>query len=319
MRKLLLPIFVVVLPAIYSCQSTSTSVIKEYSESDLSTLQNSYGTFSITREDGLSSKATYDEGTNTYTIPVEETKAEYVFQGYTTASFVFDNSNSVTSYKGIKINLNKACIVSTTSSPVLYYSLSSKNIEVGAKKNTKNLLINIGEGNVVDSLGNIEMTGKGSLELYSKGAESGGHTIRATNSISLYESVDLTINSGHDGLHADAIYTYDNDDSTNVFTGTIRFGKVVSQAMEATTGKCGGYINLSGGTYTIESCDSVFKSDISITIGSNVKVTVSSTTSDPVVKQDSSEVDSGVTIPTLKLENNGTFTVNGNKIESQSY
>lgn len=318
MKKTLISLFLFLTPLL-SCSSSSNTSTKSYSESDLTTLKKTYGTFSITRGDGGNNNASYNEETNTYTIPVEETKAEYVLQGYSDARFVFANPNSVADYKGIKINLNKACIVSNSTSSVFYYSLGSKNIEVGAKKNTENILLNIGEGNVIDSQANIELTGKGSLELFSKGATSGGHTVRASNSISLYESVNLTINSGHDGLHCDSIYTYNNDDTTNKYTGTIRFGKIVSQAMEATTSQCEGLIKLTSGTFVIDNCDSVFKSDISISISSGVSVKASSTTSNPVVKQDKDEVDENVTIPSLKLENSGTFIANGETIESQTF
>ena len=289
-----------------------------YSDSDMEYFKEKYGSFSITREDGLSPNYVFNEQENTYVLNVEESKAKYVFKGYTEAGFIIRNDNNLSTFKGLKIKLDSACIVSKNSISPINYSLDSKNVEITAKRQTTNYIISLEGANAIDSTNNIELGGEGTLNLYTKKTladESDGHTIKSSNKVSIYDSIKLNITSAHDGIHCDEIYTINEDDNIN-YSGTINFKDIGSQAMEATTKSCGGLINLSGGKYNINNADSVFKSDKSITIASGVEIVSTNIKNQPVVKQTKEEVGTNITIPPLDLVVNGSFTCNGQAVES---
>ena len=125
-----------------------------------------------------------------------------------------------------------------------------------------------------------------------------------------------TINSAHDGIHADEVITLNEDDNTN-YTRTINIKNIGSQAIEGTTKKCGGYINLTSGTYNIDSAESVFKTDTELNILKDAKVVATNIKGEPVVKQTKDEVEENITIPVLNVNVEGTFTSNGNSITSK--
>ena len=293
--------------------------VEKYSTTHLEELKKEYGEFSITREDGGSVNYTYNSEKDEYRIKVEATKAKYVLSGYTESHFTIGNSDNLTAHKGIKLKLDNACLVSKNETPSIYYSLQTKNIEITPKNNTENLIVSLGGSNAIDSENNIEIGGNGTLSVYTKSTNSlgsGGHCIKSSNKISIYGSVKLNLTSAHDGINCDDIITINEDDNTP-YTGNIEFKDIVSQAIEATTKKCGGSISLSGGKYTIDNAESIFKSDNEINIGSGVEVIGTNIKGEPVVKQGKDEVEANITIPVLDLIVNGTFTSNGTNITTK--
>ena len=298
---------------------TDDENVELYSAAHLEKLKNEYGELSIKREDGKNPTYTYVSEKNEYRINVEkDIKAKYVISGYTEAHITIGNGDNLTSFKGVKIKLDRACLVSKTESPSIYYSLQSKNVEVTPKNETENYIISLNGSNGIDSENNIEIGGNGTLSIYTKQTTSlgnGGHCIKSSNKVSIYDTAKLNLTSAHDGINCDDIITINEDDNTT-YAGTINFNNIVSQAMEATTKKCGGSISLSGGKYIIDNAESVFKSDEEINIASGVEVIATNIKGEPIVKQSKDEVESNITIPVLNLVVNGTFTSNGNSITS---
>ena len=291
----------------------------KYSDDHLSRLKNKYGELKIEREDGNEVNYSFDESKNEYVIKVEENKAKYVISGYTEAHFVISNPNNLTTYKGIKIKLSNACIVSKNEYVPIYYSLDSKNIELSAKNDTSNWIMAFNGTNAFDSENNIELGGKGKLDIYTKstgGDGSNGHCVKSSNKVTIYDSLSLSLTSAHDGIHCDEFYTYNESDNTN-YTGVINFNSIGSQAIEASTKRCNGIINLSGGKYLIDNAVNIFKVDKELTVASGVEVKATNIKNKPIIKQSNDEVEAGTTIPVLNIVVEGTFISNGNNIKTQ--
>ena len=299
-------------------QENETNV-ELYSSTHLEQLKKEYGEFSITREDGGKVNYTYNSEKDEYRIKVEEVKAKYVLSGYTESHFIISNSDNLTTHKGIKLKLDKACLVSKNESPSIYYSLETKNVEITPRSDTENLIISLNGSNGIDSENNIEIGGNGSLSIYTKETTSygsGGHCIKSSNKVSIYGSSKLNLTSAHDGINCDDFLSLNEEDNTS-YTGTITFKDIASQAIEATTKKCGGSISLTGGKYIIDNAESIFKSDNEININSGVEVIGTNIKGEPVVKQTKEEVESNITIPVLDLVVNGSLTSNGNSITTK--
>ena len=270
---------------------------------DLEQLQEQYGEFSITATKG--EEGVWSEDNKTYTISVSSAKSAYTITGYFEGQIIIDNPSDLSSFKGVELTLNNACLVTYTGSNIDYRA-SDKNVEIVAKKNTENYIINLGEGYydcAVSSEKNIEVDGKGTLNIITKT----GHGLRAESKIRVYDAPTINITSGHDAIHASK-FVSNNEETVEAdfeaFTGTINVIFAVSQAFDCTTGAGKGSIDLSSGTYIISNCESAFKTDTSLVIGGNVAAT--NLTADPVVKGAES---SGVTIEIL---DGGVFTVDGN-------
>ena len=301
-----------------SGNTKTTDTTDKFSSDGLNELKNKYGELKISREDGKETNYTYNESKNEYRIAIEDIKAKYVISGYTTAHFVVTNTNNLTAHKGMKIKLNNACIISDNDDSPIYYAIENKNIEISAKNETSNIIATLKGANAIESDNNIELGGNGTLELYTKSLTSSGtkgHTIKSSNKVSIYDSIKLDITSAHDGINADEVITLNEDDNTN-YTGTINFKNIGSQAIEGTTKKCGGYINLTSGTYNIDSAESVFKTDTELNILKDAKVIAINIKGEPIVKQTKEELEDNITIPVLNVNVEGTFTSNGNNITS---
>lgn len=299
--------------------NTTNTTSERYSESQLKELESKYGKLQITREDNLSVNYTYDESKNEYRIAIEETKAKYVITGYTTAHFVITNTNNLATHKGIKLKLNNACIISSGEYVPIYYSLSAKNIEISAKNDTNNIIATLNGSNAIDSENNIELGGNGSLDIYTKKTNSygsNGHCIKSANKVLIYDSINLNLESAHDGINCDELITMNEDDNT-IYTGKVNFKNIVSQAVEGTTKKCGGSINIYGGSFTIDGAQTIFKTDYELKIHSDASVVGTNIRGEPILKQTSEEVEANITIPVLDIVVEGTFTSNGTKIESK--
>lgn len=296
-----------------STNFTSSSVNSETSEVstnstnintdlDFDALRETYGSFEVTVSKG--SAGTLSSDGTIYTINVSESKTALSISGYFEGQIVINNGNGLSSYKGVEITLNSACLVSN-SGPTIDYQLSGKNVEVVAKKTTENYIINTSSGYNdagINSSNNIEVDGKGTLNVITYT----GHAMKAESKIRLYDAPNINIISGHDGIHASALVA--NNEETAVadyetFSGTLNIISAVSQGIDCTTNDGTGLINLTSGTYIINNCESAFKADVSLTIGGQVSVT--NLTSDPVVRGDESK---GLTIEILE---NGSFEVDG--------
>ena len=280
--------------------SSASSYIPSY---DLDALRSAYGAFSIVKSttDG---NIQYDEESNTYTLSVAASKAEYVLTGYFDGAIKIENPNALSAYKGVTITLSSACLIANGDSPAIYYSLESKNVEIKAKNGTANKILSFGNGVAVESANNVEFSGKGNLEMASTYQDV--HTVRAQGEIRIYGEATINVSySAHDAFHGNyMVFAEDSSAPTeNPFLGTLTVSHVVSQAFDCETSKGKGYINVCNGTVLVDDAESVFKTDTKITIGSGAKVTATNISGDPYVQGDNS---SGLT-----LEVNGSFTCNG--------
>lgn len=286
-----------------STSSATSGATSSASAYDTEALKAAYGNFSITRGSNAGS-FTYDEVNNVYTLSVDTTKAEYILTGYFEGQILIKNVNSLSSYKGVTITLTNACLVSTGDYPAIYYTLSSKNVEVKAKVDTSNKILALGTDVAIYSGNNIEFSGKGNLELASTGAEC--HAVRADDQIRFYSSPTIRVSScAHDAFHGnECIFSEDPDVlADNPFEGTIYVDSTISQAFDFETSSGKGFINVYSGTVYANNCESVFKTDAALVIGANAKVIATNLTGDPYQQGDNS---SG-----LAVTINGTFTNDG--------
>ncbi|MCH5171614.1 MAG: carbohydrate-binding domain-containing protein [Erysipelotrichales bacterium] len=269
---------------------------------DLDKLKEQYGTFDVTTEKGNPGVLSSDG--KTYTISVSSSKSAYSISGYFEGQIIINNDSDLSSIKGVELTLNNACIVSQNG-PTISYQVDDKNVEIVAKKNTENYIINLGEGNddsAVDSEKNIELDGKGVLNIITKT----GHALKAKKKIRFYDNFTLNIVSGHDAIHANEFIANNEEGSPEdyeEFIGTLNVLSAVSQAFDCTTSSGTGYVDLSSGTYNISNCESVFKTDYSLVIGGQVVAT--NLTGEPVVRGDNSN---GISI---EITDTGSFTVDG--------
>ncbi len=269
---------------------------------DLNKLKERYGNFNITATKG--EEGTLSSDGKTYTISVSTTKSAYTISGYFEGRIVINNSSNLTLIKGVKLTLNGACLVSNFGSTI-DYQVSEKNVEIVAKKESENYLINISDGyydSAVNSEKNIEVDGKGILNIITKN----GHGLRAENKVRFYDATTINITSGHDAIHT-SYFVSNNEEELEVdyevFEGTVNVLSAVSQAFDCTTSIGTGTIEITSGTYNLSNCESVFKTDVSLFI--NGQVSATNLSSDPVARGDQSI---GVTI---EITDTGSFTVDG--------
>lgn len=299
--KILLVVLLIVAMLVVGCDTIGlNSGDIDLANIDLTKLKEQYGEFSITTtkgEEGVLS----DDGA-TYTISVSSSKNAYTISGYFEGHIVINNSDDLSTFKGVKIILSNACLVTDTGSNI-EYQVDGKNIEIVAQKSTVNYIINTGEGYydcAVNSQNNIEVDGKGTLNIVTQT----GHGLNAEGKIRFYDSPIINISSGHDAIHAGKFVSNNEEDAVEdyeAFTGTLNVVYALSQAFDCTTSSSKGSIDLSSGNYNIRNCESAFKTDLWLTIGG--KVIVKDLTDAPVVRGAASI---GVTIEIL---NGGSFVV----------
>ena len=287
-----------------SSTTTTTSSTKAKTSTELAALETEYGTFSITPETSTyESNISYDSSTNTYTIAVDADKVTYVVKGYFAGSIVIDDVNNLsdttTGYKGVCLELQGAALVSTDGDPVIKYDVGKKNVEIKSKNGYTNHVIANGSANAIESDNNVELSGKGTLNI----TAAQEHAIEADGDITIYSAGTYIVTTGHDGFHGHNFYTYTDDG--DVFSGTLTMYDIVSQAIEATDDTAlDGLIDITGGTINVDNAESVFKTDTTLTIGADAKVVATNLTGDPVVKLDDNT-------KTVTITVNGTFTVDG--------
>ena len=269
---------------------------------DIDALKEQYGEFNITNTKGEEGVLSSDG--KTYTISVSSSKSAFTIKGFFEGRIIINNDNELASFKGVELTLENACLF-TDSGINIDYQVNDKNVEIVAKKNTENYIINLGEGNddaAVNSEKNIEIDGKGILNIFTQT----GHALKADKKIKLYDAPTLNITAGHDAIHASEFISNNEEEleaDFEEFNGTLNVLSALSQAFDCTTSKGKGLIQLLTGTYNISNCESAFKTDVSLTIGGQVIAT--NLSSDPVVKGDNS---TGVTI---EITDTGSFTVDG--------
>lgn len=300
--KVHVPSLFLSLIALASCGASASSSSSVSTEYDLESLQSEYGEFSITPAVSGVGSVAYEEETNTYVLSVASTKAEYIVTGYFEGAIAIQNASGLSAYKGVTLTLTKACLVSSGDYAAVDYQLESKNVEIKAKKDTKNLILSRSSGVAVHSENNIEFSGKGDLELAS--LTEGIHTVRASGDISIYSAPSIVVTtSGHDAFHGNHLYFTDGSEA---YSGTMRIHNVVSQAFDFETSSGNGSVSVDGGVVYVDSADAVFKTDKTLTIAKGAKVIATNVRESPYVVGDNS---SGLSVDFL-----GTFTVNGETI-----
>lgn len=267
---------------------------------DLAALKKKYGTFSIVTERGTDYVLS-DDG-KVCTISVGAEKGSYTLSGYFEGRIVINNKDGLATYKGVKLHLDNACIVSTLGTAIEYLP-EKKNVEIVAKRETENHIINASDvGDAVVSHNNLEVDGKGTLHINS----AAGHALNAEDTVRFYDATTVDIVAGHDGIHA-AHFVTDNEEALAIdfeaFTGTVKILYAFSQGFDCTTSKSTGTIDISSGTFEIANCESAFKTDVTLTIAGTVRA--SKLTAEAVVHGDNS------TGATISITGSGTFTVDG--------
>ena len=302
---LLLALLMIAVVAV-GCDNGTTTQVPDNTDDgldvNLEELKATYGEFSIIG-DGV--EGVWSSDNKTYTISVAAAKSSFTLTGYFEGQIIIDTANELSSYKGVELSLEGACLVSK-SGPNIDYQPTSKNVEIVAKNGTENYVINLGEANddcAVVSAKNIEIDGKGTLNVLTLT----GHCFNADDTIRLYSAPTLNLTSGHDAIHAKEFVANNGEAAGTadykVFAGTLNVLSAKSQAFDCTSGKGKGAIDLTSGTFNITNCESAFKTDTTLTIGGTVAVT--NLTADVVVKGESA---TQVTITVLE---GGSFTVNG--------
>ncbi len=287
--------------------TTSEAATSEASSSsyyDLEALQEEYGSFSLTADDSeASGNISYDSSSNTYTIAVAATKYKYNLTGYFDGQVVIKNSNSLTDFKGVKLSLVNACLVSQTDDSPIDYDVDSKNVEISAKKKCVNYILSYGDAPCIHSENNVEISGKGSLEMAS--FYEGAHVVDAEGDVTVYEELAITVpHCAHDVFHGENFYSKVDDDGTEVpFSGTMTLSNITKQAFDFETDAVDATITVSGGTITVSNAAAVFKTDVSLLIEEGATVSATGLSGGAVLKSDGS---SGVTVTV-----NGTFLVDG--------
>ncbi len=272
---------------------------------DLAALKTKYGDFAIEAESGAEGNVSYDSTNNVYTIAVAATKYKYTLTGYFSGKILIDNTNSLESFKGVKLSLAGACLVNEGNDSPIDYDLSNKNVEISAKNGTENLILSYGEGPCIHSENNVEISGKGTLEMSSLYYDT--HVIDAEGDITVYES--LTINvpyCGHDVFHGENFISVDDDGTA--YSGTMNIANVVSQAFDFETDAVDATITVSGGTINIDTAASAFKTDVSLLIEAGATVNANNLLEGAIAASDGS---SGVSVTV-----NGTFLVDGEAYNS---
>ena len=217
---------------------------------------------------------------------------------------MINNDDNLTSYKGVSITLDNACIV-TDSGMSFNYAVTGKYLEIISNNSTTNYIINNGTGeddHAVYSDNNVDLNLKSGSVLNI--TTTTGHGVKADSDVRVYGKGTAVFNAGHDALHGKKFLSNnDDEDDLKVLEGTINVKYAFSQAFDFSTKKTKGNIYLTSGKYIIDSVDTVFKVDNTLSIASGVVVTATNVANDPVLRGDFS---TGVTI-----SNNGTFTVDG--------
>lgn len=300
-----------------SSSTPSSEVVSSSSEAvtsaasslyDVDALKQTYGEFSITvKEEGIGSY-TYDESAKTYYLDVASAKATYKLSGYFDGTFVIRNGSSLTSYKGVVIDLESACLVSTGDYAVINYTLPEKNVEIKSSTATSNKILALGSNVAVYSENNAEFSGKGTLELASIGELA--HTVRAADKVRIYGEPTINVPvSAHDAFHGNRLYFTEDEDvpTDNPFLGTLNISNVISQAFDFETSSGNGEIIVHSGKINVDNAESVFKTDTTLEVQKNATVTATNLFGDPYVAGDNSK---GLTTSII-----GTFTVDGKAVE----
>jgi len=290
-----------------ACSSSIEKQKPTYGWEKIDALKEEYGRFSIYSDYAATKPSLLEDGN--YHINVAAYKAVITVSGYFEGQIIIENGNNLENFKGVELKLEKACLISYNG-PTIEYKLDSKKIEISPRASTTNCILAADEdgSSSIFSKSNIEISGKGSLEIYSKS----GHCVNAEDGIKVFNSPNLFLYSGHDGFHGDYFVT-SNGEITDYkpFLGTINVLYAFSQAFDCTKFNSSGYISLLSGNFKISNCESVFKTDVSLIIDCNV--TSTGILLDPVIKGDNSQF----LDLTVEIWQNGSFTIDGNNYESR--
>ncbi|MCR5506170.1 MAG: carbohydrate-binding domain-containing protein [Bacilli bacterium] len=268
---------------------------------DYDSFASSYGEFSL-----MCGDEEIEGVDGVYTINVASSKLTYTASGYLEGRIVVANGNSVSSYKGVTLELSNAFIVNDDE-PSIDYTLEDKNIEIVTVSSTTNYIVNTSstndDGQAINSLNNVEMVLNSESDLYLYTVH--GHTIKADGDVKITGSGSVYLSSGHDGVHCHNFTTYNNGS----FSGYFEISNAISQGIEASTSSGSGTLKITGGTFVIRNCESVFKVDKTITI-SGGKVTATGIWSDPFVRGSDGTL-------TITISDSASVTVNGESVGSQ--
>lgn len=285
-----------------SSTSSDSEIENNTFDVDLDALKLQYGEFNIVTEKGTPGVLSEDK--TTYTIEVSSSKSSYTISGYFNGQIIINNASNLTSFKGVELTLNNACLVSDSGSTI-EYQVDEKNVEVIAKKGTENYIINTSEGYndcAISSNKNVEIDGKGVLNILTKT----GHGIQADSKIRIYEAPTINITSNHDALHSTSFISNNEEEAEKdykEFTGILNVLSASSQAFDCTNNKGTGSITITSGTYNISNCESVFKTDATLYINSTV--IANNISLEPVVIGEKSNTLS------ILITENGSFTIDG--------
>lgn len=288
---------------------TETSAASSASSSE--DFASEYGTFSITPDSGFA-EATYDAAAKTYTIHVASSKVKYTLVGYFAGQIIIDNGNSLSSYKGCQLTMNKAYVVNEAGAAISYTN-TSKNVEIVAAKDTVNYLV-AGEGAAIESENNVEVDGEGTLNL-----DGVNHGIHAKD-IRFYGSPIINVLGSEKSALLGKTFSTDNGSTGTSYVGysgtlTIQGGEQAFKMFNNTGTDDApvyteGTIDIClGATVVIDSVKNVACAVTLVSIEGTVTATNVYFSSTPVT---------ALNAGALSLTVTGTFTVNGTAIASQT-
>lgn len=203
---------------------------------DYEEMKTTYGDFSITQDSNVLAP---DE--DVYYINVASSKLTYVISGYFEGRIVIQNGNNLSDYKGVTLEFNNAFIVNDDEATI-DYQVDAKNVEIITDKSTTNYIVNTSEtnydGHAVNSNNSIKLQLKADSNLYLYTVH--GHTMKSDGDVKLIGSGNFTISNA------------------------------ISQGVKCSLNSGTGTLNITGGTFVINNCESVFKVDslINISAGS---------------------------------------------------
>ncbi len=302
---------VLVFPLMFaSCSSSSSSSsedvlsgINEFSL-DYESFKTTYGTAKLT----LNGVEVSDDN-GVYYLDVTNEKQVFELTGYFDGRIVIQNPNSLTTYKAVTLNLNKAFIVSNNEATI-DYTLENKTFDIYSINGTTNYVVNSSksnyDGHAINAMNNfgLYIEDNSTINVYS----AHGHTIKADGDVKVGGTGNVYLSSGHDGIHCHNFST--SYGGTN-YSGTFTINNSISQAIEASKSSGEGVAYIYGGEFIINNAESVFKVDATIrfTGGSLSSTGIWAT---PFVRGGSSEL-------SLIIGDGISVVVNGTAYQSQTF
>lgn len=310
--KVILPLIVLALSgcSFSNASSSEKTAFSSSEDSALSSLKNSYGSFSIVVGAG-GSEPSYDSERKIYTLTASSEKSFYYLSGYLEGAIVIKNSANYASPKGVRIVLNN-CYLSNPIGSAIAYEVNDSYLDVYGEMGSVNYLV--ASASAIVSEHNLRLGSLGKTTIVS----SCEHGAKA-DKISVYGSGELAIEAYADCLHGEEMATNNNATGAEEvpLTGTLKMNSKTEQALDFAYGSGTaadpylGKVDIgAGATLLVEGALNVARINYSLSIEGTL--TATGITSSALITKNSGNL-------IVTIAEGASFSVNGTALNSGTF